>query len=72
VRFDQGVERVKELLLSAALPAEKLDVVDQQQIERVVVAFEVVERLVLIRPDDIGDILLGVDVADLTLGGTRE
>ena len=65
VRLDQRVEEVEELLLRAALAAEELDVVDQQQVERAVVALEVVEGLVLVGAHDVGDIRLGVDVADL-------
>ena len=65
VRLDQRVEQVEELFLRAALAAEELDVVDQQQIERAVVALEVVEGLVLVGAHDVGDVGLGVDVADL-------
>jgi hypothetical protein len=45
VRLDQRVEEIEELFLRAALAAEELDVVDEQQIERAVVALEVVEAL---------------------------
>ena len=65
VRLDQRVEEVEELFLRPVLAAEELDVVDQQQIERAVVALEVVERLVLVGANDVGDVRLGVDVADL-------
>ena len=65
VRLDQRVEQVEELFLRAVLAAEELDVVDQQQVERAVVALEVVEGLVLVGAHDVGDVGLGVDVADL-------
>src|SRR6185312_5314649 len=64
-RFDQRVEQVEELLLRAALAVEKLDVVDQQKVERPVIALEIVERLVLVGANDIGHVGLGMDVADL-------
>ena len=65
VRLDQRVEQVEELLLRAALAAEELDVVDQQQVERPVMPLEFVEGLVLVRAHHVGDVGLGVDVADL-------
>jgi hypothetical protein len=65
VGLHQRIEEVEELLLRPALAVEELDVVDEQQVERAVVALEVVERLVLVRPDDVGDVGLGVDVTDL-------
>ena len=71
VRLDQRVESVEELFLGAALAAEELDVVDQQQVERVVVALEIVESLVLVGAHHVGDVLLRVDVADLGLGRLR-
>ncbi len=57
VRLDQRVEQVEELFLRAALAAEELDVVDQQQVERPVVALEIVERLVLVGAHDVGHVL---------------
>ena len=65
VRFDEGVEKVEELLLRAVLAAEELYVVDQQEVERPVIALEVVKSLVLVRAHHIGDVGLGVDVTDL-------
>jgi hypothetical protein len=62
-RVGQGLERVEELLLRAVLAAEELDVVDQQQVERVVVALELVEGLALVGAHDVAHVLLGVDVA---------
>ena len=38
LRFEQRLEGVEELLLGALLAGEELDVVDQQQVERVVVS----------------------------------
>ena len=68
VRFDQRIERVEELLLRASLIGEKLDVVDEQKVERVVIALELVERLLLVGTHHVGHVLLGVDVADACLG----
>ena len=65
MRFDQGVEEVEKLFLGAVLAAEELYVVDQQEVERPVVALEVVESLVLVRTHHVGDVGLGVDVTDL-------
>jgi len=42
---------------------EKLDVIDQQEIERVIVAFELIEGLLLIGSDDVGHVLRGVEIA---------
>ena len=68
VRLDQRVERVEELLLGAALVREELDVVDEQEIEGVVVALELVERFLLVSAHHVGHVLLGVAVADARLG----
>src|SRR5439155_22515446 len=59
---------IKEFLLGAALAVEELDVVNQQQVERPVVTFEIVERLVLIRSHDIRDVSLGMDVSNPRAG----
>ena len=72
VRLDQRVEEVEELFLRAVLAVEELDVVDQQQVERAVVALEVVERLVLVGAHHVGHVGLGVDVADPGAGFARE
>ena len=69
--FHQRIEGVKEFFLGAVFTAEKLDVVNQQQIQGVVVALEVVERLVLIGSNHIGNILFGVDITDLALRRMR-
>jgi len=45
VAGDQRLEGVEEFFLSAALAGEELDIVDQQQVQRMVVALEVVEAL---------------------------
>ena len=68
MRFDQRIEGVEELLLSSVLAAEELDIVDQQQIQRVVVLLEAVEGLVLVSAHYVGHVLLGVNVADLGVG----
>ena len=67
VRLEERVERVEELLLRARLADEELHVVDEEEVERAVVALERVEALVLVGAHDVGDELLGVDVADLRL-----
>src|ERR1041384_520090 len=68
VRLDQGIESVEELFLRTALVGKELDVVDQEQVERVVVALELVERLLLVSAYHVRNVLLGVDVADACLG----
>src|ERR1041384_6582721 len=68
--LDQRVESVEKLLLGAALVREELDVVDEQQIERVVIALELVERFLLVSAHYVGDILLGVTVANPRLRPT--
>ena len=60
---DQRVECIEELLLRPGLSTEELDVVDQQQVQRVVELLEGIEGLVLIRPNDVRDVLLGVRIA---------
>ncbi len=61
----QRFERIEEFFLRTCLAGEKLDIVDQQQIERVVIALEVVKRLALIGSNHVAYVLLGMDVADL-------
>src|SRR6266850_3525892 len=70
VRFDQRVEGVEKFLLGAILAAKKLDIVDQQKVERVVVLLETVKGLVLIGANHVGNVALGVNIADL--GGRAE
>src|SRR5262249_25958885 len=67
VSINQRVERVEELFLCTALAAEKLDVINQQNVEGVVVLLEAIEGLVLVGAYDIRDVLLCVDVAHLRL-----
>ena len=68
MRFDERVEEIEELLLRAVLAAEELDVVDQEKVERAVIALEVVERLVLVSAHHVRDIRFGMDVADFRGG----
>ena len=63
VRFDQGVERIEELFLGAVLAGEELNIVDEEQIQGMVIALELVEGFLLIGPDDIRDVLRGVEIA---------
>jgi hypothetical protein len=71
VRLDERVESVEELLLGAVLVGEELDIVDQQQVERMVVALELVERLLLIGTHHVGNVLLGVRIAHSRLLALR-
>lgn len=57
------LERIEELLLRAILAGKELDIVDQQQIERMVVALEIVERLALVGLDHVRDVLVRMHVA---------
>src|SRR5438105_661254 len=68
VGLDQRIEEVEEFLLRPALAAEKLDVIDEQKVERAVMSLEVIERLVLIGADDIRHVSLGMDVAYSRVG----
>ena len=63
-RLDQGVEDEEELFLRAVLAVEELHVVEQQHVERTVVALEGVEGLGLVGADHVGVVILGVHVAD--------
>src|SRR5258708_39739801 len=47
VSLDQRIESVEKFLLRAIFPVEKLNVVNQEQIERVVILFKSVKSLVL-------------------------
>src|SRR5690606_40936347 len=62
-RSEQRFEGVEELLLRAVLAAEELDVVDEQQVERLVLLLELVQRLALDAPDHLVEVVLRVDVA---------
>ena len=65
--FDQSIERVEKLFLRATLVREELDVVDQQEIERVVVALELVERLLLVGAYYVGNVLFGMYIPNARL-----
>jgi hypothetical protein len=58
------VECVEEFFLRPRLVVEELDVVDQQHVERAVIALEGVETLLLIGAHHVGVVVLGVHVAD--------
>ena len=60
----RAIEGVEELFLRAVLVVKELDVVDQQQVGRVVLGLQRVEGLSLVVGHDIGDELLGVQVTD--------
>src|SRR5690606_32951928 len=53
--FEQRVEGMKKLLLRALLVGKELDVVDQQGIDRTVVALELIDRIQLQRLHHVGD-----------------
>ncbi len=65
VRLEERVERIEELFLGTRLADEELHVVDEEEVERAVVALERVEALVLVGTHHVGHELLGVDVAHL-------
>ena len=59
---DQRLEGIEKLFLGAAFPTKKLNIVNEQQIERMIVALEIIKALALIRRDHVSYILLGVDI----------
>ena len=66
------LEGVEELFLRAVLAGEELDVVDQEQVQRMVVALEIVERLALVGLDHVGHVLVGMHVAHAHAGTGRD
>jgi hypothetical protein len=72
VRLEERVEGIEELFLRARLADEELHVVDEEEVERAVVALERIEALVLVGAHHVGHELLGVDVAHLGLGVALE
>ena len=58
----QGLESVKKLFLGTLLVGEELNVINQQQIKRVVALLEFIKSLTLISLDHIRNELLCVDV----------
>ena len=71
MRLDKRVERVEKLFLGSAFAAEKLDIIDQQQVKGVVVTLEIVKSLMLVGANDIRNILLRMNVADFAFRGPR-
>ncbi len=61
---DQRLESVEKLFLRLVFAGEKLHVVDQQQVERVVVALEFLEGLALVGTHHFADELLGLQVTN--------
>ena len=61
----QSFERVKELFLRTVFVGEKLYVVDQQKIERVIALLELIKGAALVSLDHIRDKLFSVDVENL-------
>ena len=70
--FVERVERVEELVLRGFLAAEKLDVIDEQEIGLAVPAPEVVGGAALNRGDEFVGELLGADVGDASVGEARD
>ena len=66
--FDQRIEYKEKFFLRAVLSVEELDIVEQQDIERAVVALEGVEGFGLVGAHDVGVVILRVNVADDPLG----
>ena len=64
----QRLERIEELLLRTVLVGEELDVIYQQQVERVIAVLEFVKSLALVSLNHIGDKLFSVDVENLAAG----
>src|SRR5258705_6971990 len=64
VSLDQCVECVEKFLLRAIFAVEKLNVVYQEQIERVIVLFKTVESFVLISAHNVRNILLRMNVSN--------
>ena len=58
----QGLEGVEELLLRSVLVGEKLHIVNEQQVQRVVTLLEFIKRFALIGFNHIRDKLFGMDV----------
>ena len=65
MRFDQRIERIEKFFLSSILAAEKLDVVYQQNIKRMIVSFEIIKSFMLVSPYYVGNILFRVNIPDL-------
>lgn len=63
----QSFKSVEELFLRAVFVGKELDIVDQQQIERMVMVLEFIKCLALVGLDHIRDKLFGVDVQNLGL-----
>jgi len=62
IPLQQCVKGVEELLLGTLLARKKLDVIDQQRIQRTIEALEVIDRVALQRLDHVGDEALRVQV----------
>jgi len=65
---DQRLEGVEKLLLRLVLAGKELHVVDEQQVQRVVIALEILEGLALVGTHHLADELLGLQVADACAG----
>jgi len=64
----QGFEGVEEFFLGARFAGKELNIVDQQQVERVVIAFELVESLALVGFHHVRYVLFRMDVANPRVG----
>src|SRR5690606_30866758 len=65
-------ECIEKFFLGAILASKKLDVVNKQQIKRVVITFELVKGLALISLDDIRDVLVSMNIAHSCSGAVGQ
>ena len=66
--LDQRVESVEKLLLCAFLACKELDVINHEEIEGVVAAFEVIVGIGAHGPNHIGNVAVSMDVLHTCLG----
>ena len=64
----QGLKGIEKLFLGAVFVGKELHIVNEEQVERVVVVFELVKGLALVGFHHIRDKLLGMDVQHLGVG----
>ena len=67
MRVDEGVEGVEKFFLRLGFAGEKLNIVDQQDVERMVILFEFFKLVGLVSAHHIGNVPLGVHIADFCL-----
>ena len=67
IGVNQRIQRVKELLLGSWFIRNELDVVNQQQIKRVIILLEFIELFCLKSPHDIGNVIRCMNIANIGL-----